>query len=268
MPNRILKESTCTSDTIASLSDFEYRVWTVLILLADDAGRGDARPAVIKGRGFPLRERVTSKDIDAAIHGLVGKGCISLYNVGGKSYYYFPTWSDHQRVRNVKPKYPPPNENDSFCGELPQSAADCGELRPTCAGAESESESESESNPNPNTESNSENARSAQSDGPDLSVFGPELQKAMAEWLAYKKEKGNRYKPIGLKQLITETKNNAEKYGEKAVVDLIKKCESRNYQGIIFSMLEEDRGKPGTRSNRTIPTTYNIDPNDQEAWND
>ena len=149
MPNRILKESVCTSDTIASLSDFEYRVWTCLILLADDAGRGDARPAIIKGRGFPLRDRVTSKDIDAAVHGLAGKGCISLYTVGGKSYYYFPTWSEHQRVRDVKPKYPAPEESAEICGELPQSAAGCGVLLP-------ESESNTNPNYNPNPESKSE----------------------------------------------------------------------------------------------------------------
>lgn len=169
MPNRILKESVCTSDTIASLSDFEYRVWTCLILLADDAGRGDARPAIIKGRGFPLRDRVTSKDIDAAVHGLAGKGCISLYTVGGKSYYYFPTWSEHQRVRDVKPKYPAPEESAEICGELPQSAAGCGELRP---------ESESESNTNPNPESKSESDAHGRED--DFDLF----------WKAYPKKTG------------------------------------------------------------------------------
>lgn len=266
MPNRILKESVCTSETIANLSDFEYRVWTVLILLADDAGRGDARPAIIKGRGFPLRDRVTSKDIDAAVHGLAGKGCISLYTVGGKSYYYFPTWSEHQRVRDVKPKYPSPKDSAADCGEARQIAAECGELPRNAARARSESESESESESNPNPESKT--ARSAQSDGFDLSAFGPELQKAITEWLAYKKEKGNTYKPIGLKRLLTEIKNNADKHGEPAIVDLIKTCESRNYQGIIFNMLEQDGGKAGSRPNRTIPPTYNIDPNDPEAWND
>lgn len=133
MPNRIIKESICSSDKISSLSDFEFRLWIGLITQADDMGRGDARPAIIKGRVFPLRDRVTAKDIDAAVHGLAAKGCISLYTVGGKSYFWFPTWSEHQRIRDCKPKYPGPDEADDI---PPQSAASCGELPP-------------ESNPNP-----------------------------------------------------------------------------------------------------------------------
>lgn len=157
MPNRILKESVCTSEKIAELSDFEYRLWTGLILMADDAGRGDARSAIIKGRVFPLRGRVTVKDIDVAIQRLADKGCISLYESDGKSYFYFPTWSKHQRVRNVQPKYPTPPENPvknddlrqsaANCRNLPQSAAICGELRPESNPIQSNIESESESNP-------------------------------------------------------------------------------------------------------------------------
>ena len=56
MPNRIIKDSFQTSDKIASLTDFEFRLWVSLIVSVDDAGRGDARPAIIKGHAFPLRE--------------------------------------------------------------------------------------------------------------------------------------------------------------------------------------------------------------------
>ena len=143
MPNRIIKESICNNEKIAALSDFEFRLWIGLITQVDDMGRGDARPAIIKGRVFPLRERVTTKDIDAALHALAAKGCISLYTVGGKPYFWFPSWAEHQRVRDCRAKYPAPAGSDQFaasCGELPRVAASCGELRP-----ESESESESES---------------------------------------------------------------------------------------------------------------------------
>ncbi len=133
MPNRIIKESLCTSEKISSLSDFEFRLWVGLITQVDDAGRGDARPAIIKGRVFPLRDRATVKDIDAALHALAAKGCVSLYTVGGKPYFWFPGWADHQRVRDVKPKYPSPDECDTSCihentdfDNLPQIAADCG----------------------------------------------------------------------------------------------------------------------------------------------
>lgn len=144
MPNRIIKESLCSSEKIASLSDFEFRLWVGLITQVDDAGRGDARPAIIKGRVFPFRERLSIKDIDAALQALAAKGCVSLYTVDGKPYFLFPGWVKHQRVRDCKPKYPEPPENLN----LPQPAASCRELPQPAALIQSES------NPNPESESN------------------------------------------------------------------------------------------------------------------
>lgn len=143
MPNRIIKESLCSSEKIASLSDFEFRLWVGLITQVDDAGRGDARPAIIKGRVFPFRERLSIKDIDAALQALAAKGCVSLYAVDGKPYFLFPGWVKHQRVRDCKPKYPEPPENLN----LPQSAASCGELPQSAALIQSESNPNPESNP-------------------------------------------------------------------------------------------------------------------------
>lgn len=134
MPNRIIKESLCDSEKIAALSDFEFRLWVGLITQADDA---DARPAIIKGRVFPFREKLSIKDIDAALQVLAAKGCVSLYTVDGKPYFLFPGWVKHQRVRDCKPKYPEPLENYI----PPQSAASCGELPQSAALIQSESES-------------------------------------------------------------------------------------------------------------------------------
>ena len=140
MPNRVIKESIWASEKISSLSDFEFRVWVALITLADDAGRGDARPAIIKGRAFPLRDGVTNKNVESAVRKLASSSCITLYTVGGRCYYCFPTWNKHQRIRDCKPKYPGPEESDN----LPRPAADCGGLPQTAALIQSES------NPNPN----------------------------------------------------------------------------------------------------------------------
>ena len=140
MPNRIIKESVFESDKIAGLSDFEFRMWVGLITQADDLGRGDARPQIIKGRVFALRERVTLKDIECALQNMAARGCVGLYTVDGKPYYVFPNWAAHQRVRDVKPKYPGPDEKDENVVS-PQIAADCRRLPP-------------ESNTNPNTNPN------------------------------------------------------------------------------------------------------------------
>ena len=145
MPNRIIKESAFLSDKISELSDFEFRLWVGLITQADDAGRGDARPAIIKGRIFALRDRTTLKDIESALRNLAAAGCVSLYTVGGKPYFQFPNWAKHQRVREAKPKYPGIEDADGG-GDSPQSAASCGEMESSCARVRNPIQS----NPNPN----------------------------------------------------------------------------------------------------------------------
>ena len=155
MPNRIIKESVFTSDRISQLTDFEFRLWVGLITQADDAGRGDARPAILKGRVFALRERTTVKDIENALLALAAAGCVSLYKVSGKPYFQFPNWSAHQRIRDCKPKYPGIEErdDDAVCDILPQSAANCGGLPPKS------NPIQSNPNPNPNTRGASAPAR-------------------------------------------------------------------------------------------------------------
>ena len=54
-----------------------------------------------------------------------------------------------------------------------------------------------------------------------LTPFTGELGAKVEEWLAYKKEKGQSYKPTGLKSLITKIQKNVEQYGERAVIDAI-----------------------------------------------
>ena len=161
MPNRIIKQSAFESEKISALSDFEFRVWVGLITQADDAGRGDARPAILKGRIFPLRERVTVKDIDAALRRLAAAGCVSLYTVGGKPYFEFPNWAKHQRVYNTKGRCPGPEEADgevcgAHCAPLQNAipAESCGELPLTAANFRLNPNPNPNKNPNPNPETN------------------------------------------------------------------------------------------------------------------
>ena len=76
--------------------------------------------------------------------------------------------------------------------------------------------------------------------------FGDDLQDAFESWLSYKAEKRQVYRPIGLKSLVTEIQNNAQKYGEATVTNLIRECMANNWQGIIFSRL-----KSGERTQTT-----------------
>lgn len=74
------------------------------------------------------------------------------------------------------------------------------------------------------------------------SDFSGELREAFEDWLAYKTEKRQPYKPTGLKNLISEIRNNAEKYGEDAVAALIRACMAANWQGIAFDRLGRNYG--------------------------
>ena len=145
MPNRIIKDTIHTSDTVNQMTDFQFRLWVNLITYVDDYGRGDARPAIIKGICFPLRERLSNADISKALRELAGMGCVTLYEVDGKPYLCFPTWESHQNIRNKKSRYPGPEDGnlqaiDINCNQLQSIASNC-----------SRNPIQSESNPNPNT---------------------------------------------------------------------------------------------------------------------
>ena len=68
--------------------------------------------------------------------------------------------------------------------------------------------------------------------------FSPALSAAFANWLQYKREKRQDYKPTGLQSLAAQVRKAAETYGEQAVIDLIGECMANNWQGIIFDRLE------------------------------
>lgn len=141
MPNRILKESICTSDSVDSLSWFEEVLFYRLIVNCDDYGRFDGRPAIIKNRLFPLKESLTAKAISKAVNTLVTAGLVVLYEFEGKPYLYLPTWNDHQNVRAKRSKYPSPEgcviAHENICNHM---YADVPVIQ-----SESESKSESKS---------------------------------------------------------------------------------------------------------------------------
>ena len=146
MPNRIIKDSIHDSETVNRMTDFQFRLWVNLITYVDDFGRGDARPAIIKGKCFPLRERLTVSAIGVALEALANMGCISLYEVDGKPYLYFPTWESHQSIRNKKSKYPTP---ETTCTQLESIEINCNQLTANVT-------ENPNTNPNTNPKNNSE----------------------------------------------------------------------------------------------------------------
>jgi len=116
MPDRIIKESICISETLNELTDFEERFWHRLTVNCDDYGRFDARPAVLKGRLFPLMESKTHKDMANALNKLASVGLVELYKVDGRPFLHVVTWEKHQRIRAKKSKFPSPAD---ICRQVP-----------------------------------------------------------------------------------------------------------------------------------------------------
>lgn len=107
MPNRIIKESICCSDTLRELSWFEYAVFTKLIVLADDYGIYDGRVPLIRARAFSMDlDRVGEREVADALDSLERVGLIVRYIAGGKPYLRLVGWDEHQNVRAKRSKYP------------------------------------------------------------------------------------------------------------------------------------------------------------------
>ncbi len=139
MPNRIIKESVCTSESIDQLSWFEEVLFYRMIVNCDDYGRFDGRPAVIKSRLFPLKDNITAKSIDAAINKLVSAELVVLYVFEGKPYLHLPSWDKHQQIRAKRSKYPAPAD------AITSFDSTCNQMLSNVPVIQSESESESKS---------------------------------------------------------------------------------------------------------------------------
>lgn len=137
MPNRIIKESLLVSADYARLTLFERDLFIRLIVAADDYGRYDARPAIIRGRLMPLEE-VTAEVIGQGLRALEAKGLIQLYEHEGCAYLRLTGWERHQNIRAKKSRYPAP---ESACAQM---HADAPVIQSV---SESISESESVSEP-------------------------------------------------------------------------------------------------------------------------
>lgn len=137
MPNRIIRESIRTSESINELKPMEEILFYRLIVSCDDYGRFDGRPAIIKGTCFPLKD-VTVKDIEKAIAKLSTVGMIILYEVDGKPYVQLTTWEQYQTVRAKKSKYPECSSSNMLA-----SANICKHMQADVSVIQSESKSES-----------------------------------------------------------------------------------------------------------------------------
>ena len=89
--------------------------------------------------------------------------------------------------------------------------------------------------------------------------FSDIAKSKIEEWLTYKKERKETYKPTGLRSLLTQIENNISTYGEQRVIDLISECMAAGYKGIIWDKLKKPQYKQDKPSNRNNFEQRNYD---------
>lgn len=123
MPNRIIKESALDSEDLDKLSHGAERLFWRLIVVADDFGRFEGSPQVVKARCFPRRvDKLKTSEVEKWMSELSPR-IVRFYIAAGRRYGFFVNWLKHQQKRANKSKFPEPteveqNQDDSNCNQL------------------------------------------------------------------------------------------------------------------------------------------------------
>jgi len=145
MPDRIVRQDILTSDPVNSLSWAAEVFYRRLMSLADDYGRYEARPSLLRASLYPLKlDRVSESDVVKWMSECSEAGLIRVYTIDKKEYVEILKFG--QRLRAMKSRYPAP---DGSREHSPSSADICQQMLSTAGRRrlkrnESESETESE----------------------------------------------------------------------------------------------------------------------------
>ena len=114
MPNRIIKESIATSESLAGVSAEAERLFWRLVVKSDDFGLYYGNPKILASMCFPLNPP-KEKVLGSWLNELIQAGMVGLYTDDGKRYLKLLSWSKHQQTRAKKSKIPLTREFDNTC---------------------------------------------------------------------------------------------------------------------------------------------------------
>lgn len=107
MPDRIVRAGILTSDAVNELSWAAEVFYRRLMNVADDFGRYDGRPSVLRAGLYALKlNRVSDRDVVTWLRECEETGLIKVYTVEGKQYLEIQKFD--QRLRAKVSKWPPP----------------------------------------------------------------------------------------------------------------------------------------------------------------
>ena len=73
--------------------------------------------------------------------------------------------------------------------------------------------------------------------------FGEALAPAVDDWLSYKQERREAYKPTGLKSFLSRVEREAQEHGDQVVADVIQLAMSNGWRGIVWEKLTQKDGR-------------------------
>lgn len=125
MPSRIIREGWVDSDAIDKLSAAAERFFLRLCLRADDWGRFQGDPRLLRSALFPLRDDITIADVVAwtrectSATNAKGEPLVASYQADGKCYLVVLKHGQRRRP-DMRPKFPdPPPGIETACDTPP-----------------------------------------------------------------------------------------------------------------------------------------------------
>lgn len=119
MPDRVVRADILTSDSVNALSWQAEVFYRRLMSIADDFGRFEARPSLLRASLYPLKlDRVSEPDVVKWLGECSNTGLVRLYTIEGKEYLEILKFG--QRLRAMKSRYPAPDGNPLSSADICQ----------------------------------------------------------------------------------------------------------------------------------------------------
>ena len=241
-------------------------LWT----FADDLGVVIADPVWLKSKIFPY-DRIQIQQLEAWLGLLEKTGFISLLSVKSESFYYLPTFSRHQIIN--RPNLDDVNIDKELLDNIlakftdqsvinhgsitDQSVINHGSITDqsvTIIGEEKDRDSSTPYNPPKGEIGSPDSDDESVENGPekkkscgkrkeaDLSFVEPSFQPVMAEWLAYKSERGQTYRQQGLKACYSKLRELSNEDPDIAR-KIIRQSMANNWAGLFPLKTTNDYGR-------------------------
>ena len=241
-------------------------LWT----FADDLGVVIADPVWLKSKIFPY-DRIQIQQLEAWLGLLEKTGFISLLSVKSESFYYLPTFSRHQIINrpnlddvnidkklldNILAKFTDQSviNHGSITDQSVINHGSISDQSVTIIGEEKDRDSSTPYNPPKGEIGSPDSDDESVENGPekkkscgkrkeaDLSFVEPSFQPVMAEWLAYKSERGQTYRQQGLKACYSKLRELSN--GDPDIArKIIRQSMANNWAGLFPLKTTNDYGR-------------------------